>query len=299
MDNIRILLVIFLSTLLYLNGFPQEIEVQGYFRQDSAMLGERVTYVLKAKYPSSLPVLFPDSTYNFGTMEFLGKESYPSFTEEGITQDSAVYYLSNFSLDPVRKFRLPVYEILRYDSISHYPEEAELILKLTIDEIPDVLTFQETNSYQKINQPFNYPYLIVALVAFLIVALTLVYFFGKTITNKWKAYWERRRWRRFVERWDLAKKNLVKQPTVDGADELLGLWKGYLEKLTGRPYKEWTATEISKHLHNQDILNDFRKIELIIYANRITEDVHVACENLLQVSNSLLEEKLKNIHDHE
>lgn len=299
MDNIRILLIIFLSNLLCLTGFPQDVEVQGYFRQDSAMLGERVAYVLKAKYPSSLPILFPDSTHNYGSIEFLDKESYPSITEEGITQDSAVYYLSNFSLDPIKKYRLPVYEILRYDSISHFPEEAELLLQLTIDEIPDVLTFQETNSYQKITQPFNYPYLVLSFAAISVALLALAYFFGNNIKHTWKAYWERKRWKRFQEKWDTAKNNLLEQPSVSRADELLGLWKGYLEKLTGRPYKEWTATEISKHLHNPDILKDFRKIELIIYANRITEDVHMACENLLQVSNNLLEEKLKNIHNHE
>ena len=121
------------------------------------MLGERVGYVLKASYPSSVNVLFPDSTYHFDDMEFLGKETFISHTRDSVTIDSAVYYLSNFSLDPVKSFSLPVFEVLRYDSISHFAEEQPLILKLTIDEMPEELAFKETNRYQPIPKDFNYP----------------------------------------------------------------------------------------------------------------------------------------------
>ena len=91
---------------------------------------------------------------------------------------------------------------------------------------------------------------------------------------------------------------LVNKPEIQEADELLGLWKGYLENITGLPYKEWTATEISEYLRNPEIVKDFRKIELIIYANRIDEHIREACDSLLQVSKQQLEEKIEKIRQH-
>ncbi|MEX2511786.1 MAG: hypothetical protein WD398_02675 [Cyclobacteriaceae bacterium] len=299
MDKAKIFLFLTFSFFFIRSGFPQEIEVEGYFQPDSAMLGERVAYVLKAKYPSSLPVLFPDSTFRFGTMEYLGKQTFASLTENGITLDSAVYYLSNFSLDSIKNYRLPVFEILRYDSISHYPQEAELKLKLTIDEIPETLTFQETNSYQKIDQPYNYPYLLIAMGFVLVLILGLLYFFGRNIKNKWYIHKEKKRWKQFLANWEASKQSFLENPNMDRADELLGLWKGYLENLTGNPYKEWTSTEISLFLNNPDILKDFRKIELIIYANRYADDMNLACDHLLNISESLLADKIKKIQEHE
>src|SRR5690554_117891 len=157
------------------------------------MLGEKVGYVLKASYPPNLNVLFPDSTYQFGSMEYLGKEIFTSYTQDSITQDSAIYYLSNFSLEPLKQYRLPVFEVLRYDSISHFPEEAPLHLKLTIDEIPDVLTFKETNRYQPIQKEFNYPFLIIGLVALFVLALVLFLVFGKRVSKNWRIYLEKKR----------------------------------------------------------------------------------------------------------
>ena len=98
MGNIKGLIYSFL--LLVVSNFTQaqELKVEGYFLQDSAMLGEKVSYVLKATYPPELNILFPDSTFHFGNMEFLGKEIFNSYTEDSLTLDSAIYYLSNLSL---------------------------------------------------------------------------------------------------------------------------------------------------------------------------------------------------------
>ena len=273
----------------------QELQVEGYFLQDSAMLGERVGYVLKATYPSQLNVLFPDSTYQFGDMEYLGKETFVSFTQDDITLDSAVYYLSNFSLDPVKRYRLPVFEVLPYDSISHMPEDALLRLVLTIDEMPQDLLFKETNRYQPVRKAFNYPYLIIGLSLLFIISLSLFLLFGKNVRKRWGIYQEKRKQRKFLERWNRTKSAFIANPSLEAADELLGLWKGRMETLTGKPFREWTATEISDHLEIPGLLQDFRKIELIIYANRPAEDVQQACDHLEEISTSTFHQKIKEL----
>lgn len=284
---------LFLGTLTPFS-FAQELKVEGYFLQDSAMLGERVGYVLKASYPPGTNVLFPDSTFRFGSMEYLGKETFVSYTVDSTTLDSAVYYLSNFSLDPVKSYRLPVFEVLTYDSISHLPEEAMLHLKLTIDEIPDVLTFKETNRYQPIAQEFNYPYFFVGVSLLLLVVVSLFLVFGKNVKKRWRVYQEKRRQKKFLLLWNRTKASFIAKPALETADELLGLWKDRMETLTGKPFKEWTATETAAHLEMPGLLQDFRKIELIIYANRPAEDIQQSCDHLEEISTSTFHQKIKS-----
>lgn len=259
------------------------------------MLGERIGYVLKAAYPSQLNVLFPDSTYQYGSMEFLDKQIFTSYTQDSTTLDSAVYYLSNFSLEPIKQYRLPVFEVLRYDSISHYPTDAALHLKLTIDEMPEDLVFKETDRYQPIAKDFNYIYLIIGLVTLFVLALVLFLVFGKRISRNWRVYQEKRRQRRFIDQWNRIKKSFIAQPTLDNADELLGLWKARMENLTGKPFKEWTATETAEYLEKPEVLTDFRRIELIIYAARPAEDVEQACDHLEAISTSTYHQKIKSL----
>ncbi|AEL24704.1 hypothetical protein [Cyclobacterium marinum] len=291
------LLVFLIIPFSFVQG--QDVHVEGYFLQDSAKLGERVGYVLKSSYPSELPIIFPDSTYDFGDFEFLDKQIFTSFTEDSITLDSAVYWISNFSLDSIQAFKIPVYEVLNYDSISHYPQPASLALTLTIEEIPEELVFEQNNSYLNIPQAFNYPYLIIGIVAVVILVVLAILLFGKGLIKRWKAYRERKKWNKFESQWESSMQQLINQPGIQEADELLGLWKNYLENLTEQPYKEWTSTEIAEHLNKPEIIKDFRKIELIIYANRVDDNIREACDNLLKVSVGLLEEKIDKILNHD
>lgn len=292
------ILLLFLFIAPY-NLSAQEVKVRGYFTQDSAKLGERVAYVLKAEYPSGMDILFPDSLFNYGSMEFLEKQTFQSFTRDSVTVDSAVYFLSNFSLDPVKRYHLPVFEILRYDSITHSPPDAELALRLTIDKLPDALTFEETNAYQSMQAEFNYPVLIL-LISVLIVALILgYYFFGERIKNEWLVYLEKKRRKRFLSRWENAQSAFFAEKSLQTADDLLGIWRSYMESLTGQPYREWTATEIAENLQKPELVSDLREIEMVIYANRITDGIKQSCDRLSLLSEEVFNHKIKNLHDHE
>ena len=62
-------LILFLGILLQVSA--QEVKVEGYFLQDSAKLGERIGYVLKASYPKEKQLIFPDSVYDFSPFVLL------------------------------------------------------------------------------------------------------------------------------------------------------------------------------------------------------------------------------------
>jgi len=278
-------------------GQGPEVEVEGHFLQDSAMLGERVAYVLKASYGEGHNIVFPDSTHNFSPFVLLEKKTFMSSTSEGITLDSAIYYVSNFSLEPLSFFSLPVYEVFKYDSLIHGPIEASLALKLMIDTIPDELTFRDNNVYQPIDTEFNFPLLIAIILSIGLLSIFVAFFFGKNIRRRWEIWMEKRKYALFAKKWKKAEEEFATNPDMDHADELLGLWKAYMEHLKAKPFREWTTTEISDFLENKEIIKDFREIEMIIYAGKSGKNIPKACQNLWNICSDTYQQKITATDD--
>jgi len=290
-------LLIILFSFFSIATQAQEVTVSGYFLQDSAKLGERVGYVLKASYPESKQVIFPDSAHNFGELVLLEKQTFISNTNEGITQDSAIYFISNFSLEPSTFLSLPVYELARYDSVTYFPLEAELKLKLTLDSIPEQPIFQENNIYQPLTKPINWIVTSIIIGGILLLLGVLYFLFNKQIAGYFTHLSEKRRWKKFEKKWKLQTAELTKNPTIGLADEVIGLWKGYLESITKLPIKEWTSSEIGEKLEDQNIFNSLRAIDMIIYAG-VSSKSEEATAYLFEVAKEKFENKLsKTNHD--
>lgn len=269
--------------LLSLPVKAQQVRVSGYFMQDSAQLGERVGYVLKASYPQASQLIFPDSTHDFSPFVFLEKKTFISATTEGLTQDSAVYYLSNFSLEPSAYLSLPVFELSRYDSISYFTPTAELALRLTLDSIPEELVFQENNVYQPLEKPFNW-IVFSAIVGGILLGLGILFLlFADRIKRLFRKNREKLRWKKFERKWKKLAEQLHKDPNQKLADEVVGLWKGYLESLTSQPYQEWTSSEIAAALEDKEVFKALRSIDMIIYAG-VGGESSTATTYLLEVA---------------
>lgn len=262
--------------------------------QDSAKLGERVGYVLKATYPESAQIIFPDSTYDFSPLVLLEKKTFISNTQDSITQDSTIYYVSNFSLDPSSYLTLPVYELARYDSVVHYPLEAELKLKLTLDSIPEQLAFQQNNIYQPLEKSFNWIIIGIILGGILLLLGVLYFFFADKVQEYWKEKREKRHWARFEKRWKAQTALLSTNPSIEAADEVIGLWKGYMESITKLPVREWTSSEIGERMNNIEIFKALRAIDLIIYAGESSKSEE-ATNYLLEVAREKYQEKQTKI----
>lgn len=291
----RLLLILFSIFSIAAKG--QEVAVTGYFMQDSAKLGERVGYVLKASYPESKQLIFPDSLYDFGELVLLEKQIFISKTVDGVTNDSSIYFLSNFSLDPSIFLSLPVYELARYDSVTYFPLEAELKLKLVLDSIPEQLVFQENNIYQPLNKPINWVLTGFLIAGALLVLAVLYFLFNKKISSYFTQLSEKRRWKKFEKKWKLQTAELAKNPSIALADEVIGLWKGYLESITKLPIKEWTSSEIGEKLQDPKIFNSLRAIDMIIYAG-VSSKSEEASAYLFEVAKEKFDNKLsKTNHD--
>lgn len=275
-------------------GNTQQVEVHGQFTQDSARIGERVGFVLKANYPEGSQLVFPDSTFDFSPFVLLEKKTFISSTKEGVTQDSSIYYLSNFSLDPSSFLSLPVYELSRYDSVTYYSNEAELKLKLMLDSIPEQLVFQENNVYQPLEKSFNWMMGALILGVILVLVGGILALFAKRIKAFFKAKREKLRWLQFERKWKKLSALLEQTPAIELADEVVGLWKGYMESITGQPFQEWTSSEIAEQLQDPQILKALRSIDMIIYAGKEAKTSE-STEYLLQLAKTKYEEKVNQI----
>lgn len=277
-----------------ISSFAQNVQVEGYFTQDSARLGERVGFVLKARYPDTTHLLFPDSTYDFSPLVLLEKKTFISQTSEGVTLDSTVYFVSNFSLEPSIYLSLPVYELSRYDSITYFSNEAELKLKLMLDSIPEQPVFQENNVYQPLEKNFNW--LLAALIFGGITILLggFALLFAKRIKAIFKKNREKLRWLQFERKFKKLSGLLAQNPALELADEVIGLWKGYLESITDLPFQEWTSSEISEALDDKEIFKALRSIDMIIYAGKEAKTEETT-NYLLEVAKTKYQEKLNQI----
>ncbi len=275
------LFILFLVASIQVSA--QKVQVSGYFTKDSARLGERVGYVLKASYPQAAQLIFPDSAFDFSPFVFLEKKTFVSATTEGITQDSAIYFLSNFSLEPSSYLALPVYELNRYDSITHYTTDAELKLKLNLDSIPEQLQFKENNVYQSLDKPFNWFVFSSIIGGILLVVGILFFVFAERIKRLFRKNRERLRWIQFERKWKKLSDLLQQKPNQSTADEVVGLWKGYLEHLRAQPIQEWTSSEIAAALDDKEVFKALRTIDMIIYAGA-EGDTSAATAYLLEVA---------------
>ena len=286
------LFILFLVASIQVSA--QKVQVSGYFTKDSARLGERVGYVLKASYPQSAQLIFPDSTFDFSPFVFLEKKTFVSATTEGITQDSSVYFLSNFSLEPSSYLALPVFELNRYDSITHYTTDAELKLKLNLDSIPEQLQFKENNVYQPLDKPFNWFVFSAIIGGILLVVGILFFVFAERIKRLFRKNRERLRWIQFERKWKKLSDLLQQQPNQSTADEVVGLWKGYLEHLRAQPIQEWTSSEIAAALDDKEVFKALRTIDMIIYAGA-EGDTRAATAYLLEVAKANYQTTLNQI----
>jgi hypothetical protein len=178
---------------------------------------------------------------------------------------------------------LPVFELNRYDSITHYTTDAELKLKLNLDSIPEQLQFKENNVYQPLDKPFNWFVFSAIIGGILLVVGILFFVFAERIKRLFRKNRERLRWIQFERKWKKLSDLLQQQPNQSTADEAVGLWKGYLEHLRSQPIQEWTSSEIAAALDDKEVFKALRSIDMIIYAGA-EGDTSAATTYLLEVA---------------
>ncbi|MEQ8809318.1 MAG: hypothetical protein RIE59_09650 [Imperialibacter sp.] len=243
----------------------QSVNVKGYFLEDSVMLGSPASYVLVAEYPGSIKVLFPDSTHRFAPFEFNKQTFFPSRLRNGSVVDSVIYELSTFELEPYQSLQLPVFRLREKDSLKVMSNIDSLFIDGLLDEIPQDAKLKETVGYSPLDFAFNYPYLVIGGIIFLIIVITLFLVFGKTVRKKITLYRMRKKYEKFSNSYTEQLRAIRSESDIRDAEITLILWKTYLESLEKIPYTKLTTKEILKGEESPKLQTALKSVDRSIY----------------------------------
>lgn len=248
----------------------QPVRVRGFFRVDSAAVGEVIPFVLTASYPSDQQVLFPDSTFSFAPFESSGKHFFPTRTTGATSYDSVVYFLSTFEIDSVQRLMLPVFVLQRSDCVAVYTSPDSLRLRYRVNMALDSIAVEKlplkiSTAYQRVKWIFNYPILAIGILALVILGIAGWLIFGKRIRKYFALRRLKKNYEIFLSQFNVALDTLGRESSNRKAEEVLVLWKGYMEVLEEYPYTKSTSREIGRKISNVGLGNALRKIDRGIY----------------------------------
>lgn len=292
------IIIVFCCIAALLRAQENTVRVSGGFFSDSVKIGEQTAFYLSARYPLNLQVLFPDSTFSFHPFEFESKEYFPTRTEEGISLDSAVYFLTTFEVDPVLSLSLPVFVINEQDCTLFVSSPDSLSLIEVVAEVPDSLSAAQlplkmNTAYHKVNFQFN-TWVLLIILGVLVVAGVLVWIvFGKKIRRYFITRRLVRNHSKFLSAFNHRLTNLRSAFSIPGAESALSSWKKYMEQLESLPYTKLTTRETRALIRDETVLNNLRDIDRAIYGHETS--VVEPLEKLRQVAETHFHQKLQQV----
>lgn len=274
----------------------QPVDVKGYFLEDSVLLGSPASYVLVARYPGSVKVVFPDSTHNYAPFEYRGKLFFPSRLVNGVVVDSVVYQLATFELDPYQSVALPVYQLRQKDSLRVTATPDSVLIAGLLREVPPDAPLKESVDYNALDFAFNYPYLVAGVVIFIILAITLFLVFGKTVKKKIMLYRMRKKYERFSAEFTERLRKLRASTDLKEAESAFISWKSYLESLEKIPYTKLTTKEILKGENNERLKVALKHIDRNIYGKLPDDQLFKQFETLEDISLDKYKKKIAEVN---
>ena len=295
MPNALIILVFLAALSLPMDLRGQQIQVEGYFLDSAARIGDEVRYALSARYPRGLNLLFPDSTYSYGGFEYLRREYFPTRSSAIQSYDSVIYYLTTFELDSLQILALPVFQIRAKDSTAVYTEPSELRLLHIISEIPQKPELRSDTGLWALRLKFNYPYLLAGLAVVLMAAVLVYVLFGRRIIRWLMVYRLRKAHELFTRRFYGTMQAIDANEQSVSASEALSIWKKYLERLESRPITKLTSTEIHNVFSNDSVREQLKAIDRVLYGNYSDERLFQRCDELLQFATHRFRMKVESV----
>jgi len=295
----RSVLGVLFLTVVTLTSQGQEIKVSGGFLKDSIQIGEPLEYYLTARYPQSLTVLFPDSTFSFIPFEFNSKKFFPTQTIQGISYDSVLYVISTFEVDKVQYLNLPIFVTSAKDCTAYTPSPDSVYLaELIKNPPPDTVSVQnlplKTNTlYEKVFSQFNYVILIILGGVLLITVIVVWVVFGKKIRTYFKVRKLQKNHLRFLNTFTGHVQQLASDFSQERAEISVSLWKKYLEQLEQKPYTKLTTRETMQLELNEQLGQDLQMIDRAIYGNQTA--VLEPLQKLQQFAEERFHKKLEEV----
>ena len=247
---------------------------RGSFRQNEIKIGEPLQYTLVFKHTANLEVVFPDSGYRFAPFEFVKKETFPTYTKDNISTDSAIYHLRTFSVEPLQKLNLPVFLLQKSDTVLLYGNEAQIKLKEVVKTVPEPLVFKENVELIHVEERFNYPYLLAGLALLALFIGAIWFTFRRKLILRYKLYTLKKKHTYFVNRYNIFIDRFHTSSSMVNMEKAITLWKNYLTDLEGMAINSFTTKEIVTYYENdEDVTTALKLFDRAIYGNILSEKI--------------------------
>jgi len=289
------LFILFLISIVKLPA--QDVVVKGIFKQDTLKIGEPTPYILSARYPASLTLIFPEDDFDFGIFELEDKQYFPTKTTGGISLDSAVYYLSTFEIDSVLYYNLPVFVLRQNDSSTIYPPYDSIFVKQMVAFVPDsvsadALPLLTNTTYYRVRNWINTPLFIVIFISIVLTLVLTWFFFGKRIMIYFKLRRLKKQYQVFISNYDSAVFIAGQEKSIAKIQTAISTWKKYMEQISDLPFTKLTSKEIIRINKFAQIQQALRELDLALYAQQPLKDLN-AFMQLKNLATDLYEEKVK------
>ena len=286
---------IFLFFLNISEVFSQEIEYKVYFIEDSVKIGDSIPLISILKYPKSIELIQPDSSYNYLTFEYIDKKTFPSIQIDNIILDSTVYYLRTFEIDSTQNIKLEATIINKDDSLNIISNTDSITL---ISQVTDISSSLINNTlFSVIKSIFNSEKVIYLIIIILSIIILLFILFRKKIIKYFKIRRIKSQLNKFNIEFELLSKNYSKNNKIRELEKLLLLWKRFMEKFTNKPFSSSTTNEISYFINDKNILGILSTSDKCIYSDN-SSPIELKNLNALKLkANSVADKHIVNIRN--
>ena len=284
-----------LSIFSSFTSLSQEIEYKIYFIEDSIKIGDSITLISTLKYPETIEIVQPDSSYNFGQFDFIGKKVFPSIKNANSIYDSAIYFLRTFEIDSIQKIELNSIILNRNDSLIISSNEEYINLVYQVENITS--TTKENTVLRTIKSIFNSEKLLIYLIVISFLLISLYLIFRKRI----KKYFRVRRLKKDTEEFNQEFSYLLKKyelnNDINDLESVLLLWKRFMDKLTDKAYLSLTTNEISPLLKNKNLIKTLQEIDKNLYSNNKEVISSNKLNKLFSEANNTSKREIKKIQN--
>jgi hypothetical protein len=258
--------------LFSLSSAAQGVKVNAGFLSDSVKVGEQTAFYLATHYPSDLNILFPDSTFGFTPFEYSRRTYFTTETKNGISVDSAVYYLATFEVDRVQYLDLPVFMVQPQDCTVLLSQRDSVLITQMVSEVPDSLSADKlplkmNTAYQPVPMEFNWWIALIVLGVLIVLIILAWIFFGKKIRAYFVARQLKRKHFQFLQAYNSILTQLQSNFSAISTESALSAWKKYMEQLESRPYTKLTTAETFNLIHDDTLAQNLRTLDKAIYGH--------------------------------
>lgn len=266
---------------------------QGRFMDDTIMVGKPFRYAFTFRHDPGQQVFFPDSTYNYTPFEWVGQDYFTTRTDSLGSLDSTVYRLVCFDIPTQPRYQLPVYVVSKQDCTAVFAPVDTFLFRSVLPTTArlDTLSLRPDTEIQMLRRQFNYPILLASLGILGLVALAILWLFGKAIGRQWRLLLLQRRHLDFVRSFNRLNRTARDRNSIGETEKAVVVWKNYLESVERKPFASYTTREIIDSIPDESLENALKEIDRIIYGQAGSKPASEALQTLKKVAQRLYRDR--------